>query len=336
MPTSQKRSRNWHRRRRNRALLRTGILAAAVSVMVIFGWGIGYLARELQDRFASGVYTIAVDAGHGGGDTGAVGVLRESDMTAQTAALLTQRLAADPHFHPVATRPEDTAATPAERSAAANQKHPDLLLSIHGNSDGNSADTVGFECYPVTPGRKEHDDSMRFASLLVQRMQAAGPPSAGQTASAMPTMTKTTRKPSWTAPTILRAARRLSRFWSAAAAPPCWPSSASSPAPPMWTPLATRTVVPAPPSATIWRSAIILMSRRTMPPHRPRPPRPDSNDRPRRFFSFFGRRIRAAAIKEGAFRPISTESAFFLVSFSRTSFTGVFYFLAGRSNFGAS
>ncbi len=174
MPTSQRRSRNWHRRRRNRALLRTGILAAAVSVMVIFGWGIGYLARELQDRFANGIYTIAVDAGHGGGDTGAVGVLRESDMTAQTAALLTQRLAADPHFHPVATRPEDTAATPAERSAAANQKHPDLLLSIHGNSDGNSADTAGFECYPVTPGRKEHDDSMRFASLLVQRMQAAG------------------------------------------------------------------------------------------------------------------------------------------------------------------
>lgn len=167
--------RNWNRRRRNRRLLRTGILVTLVCVMVLFGWGIGYLARELQNSMGKGVYTVAVDAGHGGSDTGAVGVLQESDMTAETAELLTQLLAADPHFRPVATRTDYTAtATPAERSTAANRAHPDLLLSIHGNSNGNSADTAGFECYPVTPGRREHDDSMRFAALLVGRMQEAG------------------------------------------------------------------------------------------------------------------------------------------------------------------
>ena len=49
-------------------------------------------------------YTIAVDAGHGGDDPGATGVVVERDMTAATAEALTRWLDADPNYIPAATR----------------------------------------------------------------------------------------------------------------------------------------------------------------------------------------------------------------------------------------
>jgi N-acetylmuramoyl-L-alanine amidase len=166
------------KRRRRKTLFRILFLAALTAIMLLIGWLIGGTVRWLQDggaHKAGGPYTIAVDAGHGGGDTGANAILRECDMTAQTAQALTDLLEADPNFHPVGTRADyDTAATPAQRSSEANRQHPDLLISIHGNSNAASADTTGFECYPVTPGRKQHDASMEFAALLVDGMQNLG------------------------------------------------------------------------------------------------------------------------------------------------------------------
>ena len=49
-------------------------------------------------------YTIAVDAGHGGDDPGATGVVVEREMTAATAQALTAWLDADPNYIPVPTR----------------------------------------------------------------------------------------------------------------------------------------------------------------------------------------------------------------------------------------
>lgn len=80
-------------------------------------------------------YRIVIDAGHGGSDPGARGVVQESEMTAATAEALSAWLERDPNYIPLTTRESyDSTAKPAERAAAANAQDPDLLLSIHGNS----------------------------------------------------------------------------------------------------------------------------------------------------------------------------------------------------------
>ena len=124
-------------------------------------------------------YTIAVDAGHGGDDPGANGVVVERDMTAATAEALLTWLRADSNYIPVVTRDSyEVTATPAQRSERANAQNPDLLLSIHGNSALTSAS--GFECYPITPGREWHRESVYFAQLLASGMEAAGSTLRGQ------------------------------------------------------------------------------------------------------------------------------------------------------------
>ena len=124
-------------------------------------------------------YTIAVDAGHGGDDPGATGVVVERDMTAATAETLLRWLNADPHYIPVTTRDGyDVTANPTQRAQRANSQNPDLLLSIHGNSA--STEAAGFECYPITPGRTWHRESVYFARLLAEGMEAAGSTLRGQ------------------------------------------------------------------------------------------------------------------------------------------------------------
>lgn len=126
-------------------------------------------------------YKIVVDAGHGGSDPGATGVIVEREMTAATAEALVQLLEADPNFIPLGTRDSyDTTATPTERVEQANQQKPDLLLSIHGNSSTGGSDASGFECYPVTPGRTWHRESLYFAKKLAAEMEAEGNPLRGQ------------------------------------------------------------------------------------------------------------------------------------------------------------
>ena len=124
-------------------------------------------------------YTIAVDAGHGGDDPGATGVVVEREMTAATAAALTAWLDADPNYIPAATRDSYAAtANPTQRARRAADLRPDLLLSIHGNSA--AADAAGFECYPITPGRTWHRESVYFARLLADGMEATGSTLRGQ------------------------------------------------------------------------------------------------------------------------------------------------------------
>lgn len=138
-------------------------------------------AEDYRPQVGDPPYRVVVDAGHGGTDPGARGVVEEKNMTAATASALVEWLDRDPNFIPLQTRNsyEDTA-TPAQRAAAANAQAPQLLLSIHGNSAANGSTAAGFECYPAVPGRTWHQESFYFAQQLASGMCAAGAHLRGQ------------------------------------------------------------------------------------------------------------------------------------------------------------
>ena len=195
MATSHRRSASkhsklkTHRRQTQHRILR-GLLLVLAVLMLCFGLFLWKAALELnapaepavsaaEDDFRPVVgdppYRVAIDAGHGGSDPGARGVVEEKQVTAATAAALLQWLEQDSNYIPLQTREGfDATATPAQRAAAASAQSPQLLLSIHGNSAANGSTASGFECYPAVPGRTWHQESFYFARLLAGGMQSIG------------------------------------------------------------------------------------------------------------------------------------------------------------------
>lgn len=188
----RKRSRKQGRRKRKKTFLHGAWIAAVVIFCAFAGW-LGFSlwraaltlqeyhpaasvsGEEFRPQVGDPPYRIVVDAGHGGADPGARGVVIEKDMTAATAAALTALLDQDPNYITLQTRESyDETATPAQRAARADEQSPHLLISIHGNSAANGSTAAGFECYPSVPGRTWHNESFYFAKLLAEGMQAAG------------------------------------------------------------------------------------------------------------------------------------------------------------------
>lgn len=142
----------------------------------LFGFGRNESGEEpFRPVVGDPPYRVCIDAGHGGSDPGARGVVEEKEMTAQTSEALLALLEADPNYIPLRSRESyDVTAKPSERAEAINAQSPQLLLSIHGNSAPESSAASGFECYPSVPGRTWHQESYYFAQQLAQGMQAAG------------------------------------------------------------------------------------------------------------------------------------------------------------------
>lgn len=118
---------------------------------------------------------VAIDPGHGGTDIGAEGIENESTMNERTAKDLYKLLKSDKRFKPIYTRKfkEDVKYTLGERIEASNKSRARLLISIHGNSSSKSS-SRGFECYASPPGRKNHEASVKFATVIANRMGDAG------------------------------------------------------------------------------------------------------------------------------------------------------------------
>ncbi len=117
---------------------------------------------------------VALDAGHGGGDVGAMGIIDEYIMTHAIVDELYELFELDERFTPVVTHDIDgDYMLPSERAAVANALGAELLVSVHGNSD-TSESTYGFECYTVTPGHALNEESLVFASYIVDEFEALG------------------------------------------------------------------------------------------------------------------------------------------------------------------
>lgn len=94
----------------------------------------------MQSRAASGdKVVIAIDAGHGGQDPGAIGAggTQEKNVTISIARKLRALLNGDPMFKPVMTRDGDYFISVMGRSDVARKQNANFLVSIHADAAPN-------------------------------------------------------------------------------------------------------------------------------------------------------------------------------------------------------
>lgn len=113
---------------------------------------------------------IAIDAGHGGEDPGAIGRrgLQEKKVTLAIAHLLKKRIDAEPGMRAVLTRDADVFVPLRERINRARQQQADMFISIHADSVANST-ASGSSVYTLS-SKGATNEAARF---LADRENAA-------------------------------------------------------------------------------------------------------------------------------------------------------------------
>ena len=166
-PEKKKRTTEVHHRRRKR---KGGLVKKLKRAVILFIIGyVGFMVYYTWHK----PYSIALDPGHGGWDVGAEGVIQEVELTERTVKELEVLLEEDGRFRIIRSRKDGEGMEISERNAKFQKKHPDLMLSVHGNAN-DEARAYGFECYPSPPGHENHEKSLAFAQMLAEEMQAAG------------------------------------------------------------------------------------------------------------------------------------------------------------------
>ena len=99
---------------------------------------------------------IAIDAGHGGQDPGAIGKnsIKEKDITLSIANKLANLLNKTKFFKAIMIRNGNYFIPISKRTKIANQKHANLLISIHTNSSKNRK-AIGLSVW-IPPNKKTH------------------------------------------------------------------------------------------------------------------------------------------------------------------------------------
>jgi N-acetylmuramoyl-L-alanine amidase len=96
-------------------------------------------------------FTVVIDAGHGGMDSGAIGTrgTREKDINLDVAKALARQLTRQKNWHVVMTRTKDEFIPLNQRTDIANHADADLFISIHCNAS-LSPKGSGFETYVLS------------------------------------------------------------------------------------------------------------------------------------------------------------------------------------------
>jgi N-acetylmuramoyl-L-alanine amidase len=113
---------------------------------------------------------VAVDAGHGGQDPGAIGHggTQEKNVTLAIARALAERIDSEPGMHAVLTRNRDEFLVLRDRIGRARIAKADMFVSIHADSIANSA-VSGASVYVLS----EHGATNEAARWLADRENAA-------------------------------------------------------------------------------------------------------------------------------------------------------------------
>ncbi|MCB1647941.1 MAG: N-acetylmuramoyl-L-alanine amidase [Pseudomonadales bacterium] len=108
---------------------------------------------------------VAIDAGHGGEDPGALGYdrkIREKDIALAIARAIYQRLQSAPGYQPVLIRDGDYSVQLQRRPQIARQNRADIFLSIHADSF-STARAEGVTIYALSERIAEDENSRRVA-----------------------------------------------------------------------------------------------------------------------------------------------------------------------------
>lgn len=105
-------------------------------------------AQPVLPQGGASIRTVAIDAGHGGDDTGAKGAAGtlEKDVTLDAARRLKGALEARLGLRVIMTRDDDRTVPVENRSAVANNNKADLFISLHANASFR-ADVIGATAY---------------------------------------------------------------------------------------------------------------------------------------------------------------------------------------------
>jgi N-acetylmuramoyl-L-alanine amidase len=141
--------------------------------------GLGQLPAAAEPRTVRAVHApdegsrdviIAVDAGHGGQDPGAIGHggTREKDVTLAIARALAERIDAEPGMRAVLTRDRDEFLELRDRINRAHLAHADMFISVHADSIADRS-VSGASVYVLSA----HGASSEAARVLAERENAA-------------------------------------------------------------------------------------------------------------------------------------------------------------------
>lgn len=122
---------------------------------------VALMAFAMVATASSHKFTLVLDAGHGGHDTGAAGsISKEKDLTLKYALAfgrLIERKCPDVKVY--YTRTADVFVTLSGRAAFANMKKADLFVSVHVNAVGGGRQARGYQTY--TLGRSLRNGNSR-------------------------------------------------------------------------------------------------------------------------------------------------------------------------------
>ncbi len=119
---------------------------------------------------------VVIDAGHGGGDPGALGPrgLKEKDVALAVAGIMEDLLSREEEVDVYLTRREDIFVPLWERGELATRwkgESPGVFISVHANSAPDRRSVRGFETYFLSEARTEHErrvEAIENAPLRVQ------------------------------------------------------------------------------------------------------------------------------------------------------------------------
>ena len=123
------------------------------------------------DFAANRRFTLVIDAGHGGHDAGAVGLIsKEKDLTLKFALAFGKYIERKcPDVNVLYTRTTDKFLELRERAAYANRNNADLFVSVHINSIGSGSYAHGYQTWTLGMGARTGDKGIKMNLEIAKR-----------------------------------------------------------------------------------------------------------------------------------------------------------------------
>ena len=119
-------------------------------------------------------FTVVIDAGHGGNDAGAIGLVKgvkEKDLNLNVAQRLATKIRQQcPEVKVVMTRDTDVFLPLQQRADIANKNHADLFISIHTNAAENR-NAQGAETFILGTDRMEDNLDVAMRENAVMKLE---------------------------------------------------------------------------------------------------------------------------------------------------------------------